>query len=163
VVAVFCLAAIGQGAFNTWRSADRDEIIALLKGKINRETFLIHKMPVSFGVASRVNGLLGGTKARVMTVGTFGRNYYFSVPVISNTFYEEEPFDRAFAAGKTDTASLTAFFNRNGITHVLFNLERFNPVACDTAVIDCMEKGRWFFRHFEPCFFGDKAVLCRLK
>jgi hypothetical protein len=159
----FCAIVLIQNAWNIGKSAQRDGIIDLIIGKIDRETFLTDKMPVSYGTALKVNQLLRGSNARIMTVGTFGRNYYFDVPVFSNTFYEEGPFDRAFSKVRPDTAALAAFLQKNKISHVLFNLERYNPATCDSQFLDCAQRSRWFAGHFKHVYFDGKGLLCKIQ
>ena len=163
VISIFCIAVFTQNAWNIWQSAKQEEIIDLIKGKIDRNTFLIHKMPVSFGLALKVNQLLKDTEARVMTIGTFGRNYYFNVPIFSNTYYEEEIFDRSFKKNAADTADISSFFRKKKISHILFNIQQYNPLECDSTIFDCTQRSRWLAQHCEQFYYNEIGFLCRIK
>ena len=163
VILLFFLAVFTQNAWNIWQSAKQEEIIDLIKGKIDRNTFLIHKMPVSFGLALKVNQLLKDTEARVMTIGTFGRNYYFNVPIFSNTYYEEEIFDRSFKKNAADTAVISDFFRKKKISHILFNLQQYNPIVCDSTIFDCTQRSLWLAQHCEQFYYNGTGLICRIK
>lgn len=111
---------IAQSAWNIAGKMRSDRILPLLAGTLDRDAFLSAQMPLSYGLSGDINGRLDPKRDKLMTVGTFGRNYYFDIPTLSNTFYEQEVFRNAFERGNAHPDSLSAFLDANGVTYILF-------------------------------------------
>jgi len=120
-LAVILIAVLAQDLFWIAHQASEQKIAGLLTGRVTREQFLGHHAPVSYTMAQEVNRLLDPSRHRLLTVGNYGRDYYFRVPVVTHTYYDTEPFDRAFARDSADPAVLAAFLREERITHVLFD------------------------------------------
>ncbi len=110
-----------QNALHIVQKGRKENILSLLSGEMDRETFLSSSMPVSYAWAESINRDLDPKLHKLMTVGGFGRNYYFNIPVLTNTFYDQEIFRNAFQKEKLKPDSVTAFFQRHHVTHLLFN------------------------------------------
>ena len=77
-----------------------DKIIDLVSGRISQEQFLNHHMPISHEMAGNLDQLLEPRSHRLLAIGNFGRNYYYNVEVITNTYYEAEILAQAFKKEK---------------------------------------------------------------
>jgi hypothetical protein len=110
-----------QNSVNIGNSMTADKIDELLSGRISRAQFLGYHMPISFDVANDLNSLLNPQTDRIFAIGTFGRNYYFTIPVITNTYYETEPLVRAFQKEQVQPQLLENFFKNERITHLLIS------------------------------------------
>lgn len=114
---------LAQNAVNVTQKLRSEKILPLLTGATDKRSFLAAQMPLSYGLAEGINRKLDAHADRLMTVGCFGRNYYFDVPVLTNTFYDQEVFRNAFGRGELKPDSVTAFLKDNHITYILFNWE----------------------------------------
>jgi hypothetical protein len=122
IVAVVVLIG-GQNCLNIAKSIHADRIDALMQGKISRSEFLTGHMPISFPIAQIANKVLDPTRTRILTLSTYGRNYYFDVPTLSVTYFDTEPFVSAYGKRQIDPDRMHLFLTRNRITHLLFNPE----------------------------------------
>ncbi|HKP96926.1 MAG TPA: glycosyltransferase family 39 protein [Fibrobacteria bacterium] len=161
-----CLGAAIVIAQNLWHVTVKlraDGILPLLAGETDANAFLSAQMPVSYVLSGEINSRLHAERDKLMTVGTFGRNYYFDVPTLSNTFYEQEVFRNAFTRGRTAPDSLTAFLDRTGVTHVLFNWDYLRKMHAGDAEFDLEGLQAYFADACETLYAGNGTILYRRK
>jgi len=112
---------LAQNAVNVSERLRSEKITPLFTGATDGPAFLAAQMPLSYGLASEINKRLDAKSDKLMTVGCFGRNYYFDIPVLTNTFYDQEIFRNSFGRGDLKPDSVTAFLRGNRVTYILFN------------------------------------------
>ena len=57
--------------------------------------------------------------AKIYTLGIFGRNYYYNIDTLIDSYYDSEVLESAFQKGKTNPSIWTAYLQKQRITHVL--------------------------------------------
>lgn len=152
-----------QNAWNISGKLRQDKILPLLTGEIDANAFLSAQMPISYGLSDEINTRLDARRDKLMTVGTFGRNYYFAVPTLSNTFYEQEAFRNAFQRGRLQPDTLSVFFARNGVTHILFNWGYLRKMHEQDDGFDMQALEGYFTATCRTLYAGGGAVLYELK
>ncbi len=144
-VAVYGLVALAlcQSAWNVWGSAREWRTAEYLRGEIPREELLRHHLPDTYPAVRHANARLDPERDRVMLIGTFGRSYYYDVPVLVNTYFDNEPFDRAFDRQRPAAELAEAFLAREGITHLQIQWQYLERYYADDPRFDLAA-----FRHF---------------
>jgi hypothetical protein len=97
-------------------------------------------------MAHDINGLLDPIRDRLLTVGNFGRNYYFDVPTVTNTYYDTEYLDRAFSRKGVDAAVLEGFLRRAGVTHILFDRDYYRRLHGQDGLVDTLALNTYMAR-----------------
>ncbi len=111
----------GLNTFHIISSARESGVAEVVSGKVAPEAFLRKRLPLSYGVAQDLRQLGLSNKDTVLTMGNYGRNYYFPVAAVTNLCWDTEYLDRAFRAGAHNNTVFTDFLSAYGISHVLFN------------------------------------------
>lgn len=150
VIWLFFSLAFLQSLFLIGKSMKDDRITDLITGNISKGQFLAYHMTYSYDVAEYVNKKLNPSSDRILTMGIFGRTYYFDIPTITVTYYDEEPFDRAFYKKNVNVAKLDSFLDNEKVTYILINRQFFFSQERLNAPID-----------FEAMqhYFDEKTVL----
>lgn len=162
VVLLVGAVVLAQNSVNIAQSMKTDRIVDLLTGRFTREQFLSHHMPVSFKMAGELTAVLDPDKDRIFAIGTFGRNYYFSIPIITNTYYETEPLVQAFQKERRQPEVLENLFRKEGITHLLINHSylRQSLKGNQTIALDALEK---YLKTLTPVLSQNQVTVYRLK
>jgi hypothetical protein len=125
----------------------RDRIDDLLLGRISREQFLGHHLPVSYTMAQQINQVLDPAQHKVMTIGNYGRDYYFRVPTLSHTYYDTEYLDRAFKTDSVAPEELERFLRDEHVTHLLMNWQYYGSVHGTSGLVDIDAMRRYLSEH----------------
>jgi hypothetical protein len=102
-------------------AARQSGVAQVVSGKLTSEAFLRKRLPLSYGIARDLARLDLSSGDTVLTMGNYGRNYYFPVPAVTNLCWDTEYLDRAFRTGEHDPTIFTSFLSDHGISHVLFD------------------------------------------
>ena len=152
-------------AQNIWHISEkfqRENIISLLTGEMDRNAFLSAQMPFSYVLSGEINQRLDPQHDKLMTVGTFGRNYYFDIPTLSNTYYEQEPFRTAFESGKLQPDYLDGFLSANRVTYILFNWEYLRKMHSRDKGFDLVALQTWFTNSCKIVYTNQGTVLYKI-
>ncbi len=136
VIMIILTLVLFQNIWNISKSMHEQRILDIITGKINRNSFLEFQMPVSYKMAKKINTVLDSETDRILTIGNYGRNYYFDVPVLTNTYWDTEYIDRAFRKNKLDIGILEDFLKREKITHILYNDAYYQKINYKNSYID---------------------------
>jgi hypothetical protein len=159
-VAILCAAGILlQNGYHLAQSLHRERIDALITGRINASTFLSTQMPISYSLAQKANARLSPAASRILTVGNYGRNYYFDIPTLTTTYYDTEIFSQAFRKDSLRVDLVDKFVTKEHITHLLFNQDYFQTIYADTNWIDQRAVRAYLTAHYAPVLFEGPAVL----
>lgn len=131
----------------------------LLLGRLSRDAFLSHHMPASYGMAKHVNEVLDPARHKMLTVGNFGRNYYFTIPVLTNTYYDTEWFDKSFAWGGGGPAVLDSTLDRLGVTHLLFSWDYYRMLHPTPELVNVPALESYLARSCRPVLRQGGVVL----
>ncbi len=162
VAGVLLSAAMLQNLIHIGDAMRENRIVSLLTGRISRDTFLTSHLPISYGFAQHINERLDSSRVRLLTIGNFGRNYYFDVPTVTHTYYDTECFDKAFAADGHDTAVVETFLRENRITHVLFDFGYYRRIHAQSRHVDTQAVERYLAKRFVPLMRTGDVVLLGL-
>ncbi len=154
-----CALALLQNTVNLSRDWAESKVLDVLEGSLSRNAFLSKQMPISYGWADEINKRLIPSENRLMTVGTFGRNYYFQVPVLSNMYYEQEIFRSAFERRAPHPDSIEDFLKANKITHLLFNWDYVRRMHSLDADFDQSALEAYFQTHFRLVMKSGEVSL----
>jgi 4-amino-4-deoxy-L-arabinose transferase-like glycosyltransferase len=146
-----------QNSANIFTAMKTEKIAALISGQITREDFLNYHMPVSYELAQKLNRMLDPQKAKLFAIGNFGRNYYYDMPVITNTYYEAEILSRAFQKKHLHPELFEEFLKKHGITHMLVNYSYLKQFYAYNPTI-AMDRLKNYLNHFKP-ILTQKAVV----
>jgi hypothetical protein len=150
---------LAQNAFGIAATLGADGIPDLLRGKVDANAFLSARMPVSYRLAGEINARMDASRGRLMTVGTFGRNYYFKAPTLSNTYYEQEVFRMTFSRGRANPDSLAGFLRNSGVTHILFNWDYVMKMNGRDAEFDVDGLREYLSRTCSAEPFGNGGIV----
>ncbi|MBD3242919.1 MAG: hypothetical protein GF331_20165 [Chitinivibrionales bacterium] len=136
---------------------------SLLAGRISADTFLASHLPVSYGFAQHINERLDPALHRLLTVGNFGRNYYFDIPAVTHTYYDTEYFDRAFAPEGHDTSVVERLVSETAVTHMLFDFGYYRRIHAHSRHVDARAVEDYLMNRFEPIMRSGDVVLFRVR
>jgi hypothetical protein len=159
IISLVCIFIVLYNLFSIYKSMKRDNIDSLLLQKITKEQFIKSSMPVSYGIAMVLNKSHGREITKLLTIGNYGRNYYFTPPVITNTYWDTEYFDKAFLTDNINTDILIDFFNRCGISHILFNNAYFQQYHFKNPHFDMKAWNKFCSTHFKVVAEYQDVVL----
>ncbi len=163
VIWLFFLTALGQSAFLILKSMNDERIIDLLKGKLSKTEFLIYHMPYSYDISKYANKNLNPKNDKILTIGIFGRVYYFDIPTITVTYYDEEPFDRAFYKKNLDIPYIDTFIQKEKVTHILINQLFFFSKERLNAPLYFEAMRKYFEQKTELIYQKGPVVLLKVK
>lgn len=162
-ICVFASAILIQNIYNISSGMKEQKISNLLTGQMGKESFLSFHMPYSYGMVRQINTILNRETDKVLTFGNFGRNYYFNIPVITNTYYDVEIVDRAFKNGEVNTEILENFLDNENITHLLFNPRYYSSFHRNDPSVDFNALEKYFNRNMTVVLKKDNYVLLEYK
>jgi hypothetical protein len=163
VIWLFFSLAFLQSLFLIVKSMNNDRITDLITGNISKGQFLAFHMTYSYDVAEYVNKNLNSSSDRILTMGIFGRTYYFDVPTITVTYYDEVPFDRAFYKKDVNVAGLDSFLNKEKVSYILINRQFFFNQERLNAPIDFEAMQHYFDEKTELVYQKGAVVLLKRK
>lgn len=155
--------AMVQNLVNIGGMMRENRLASLLAGRLSRGSFLTAHLPVSYGFARHINELLDPSRHRLLTVGNFGRNYYFDVPAVTHTYYDTEPFDKAFATDNRDTAVVETFLRQAQVTHILFDFGYYRRIHAQSRHVGTRAVEEYLMRRFEPVARSGDVMLLGLR
>jgi hypothetical protein len=159
----FFLLVFIQSLFFIGTSMKKEKILALIAGKINKTEFLHQQMPYSMDVSAYCDSGLNPDSAKVMTIGLFGRAYYFNIAVLTNTYYDEEWFDRAFWKEHENMDYLISRLKNNKITYLLINNTFFNSRERLSLPLNFELQSKFFSDYTVIMYQNGPIVLYRLR
>jgi len=115
---------------------EKEKLIRLYTFQEDSAAFLIRRLPDDYAFVSRLNKELDPRKNRVLSIGFFGKNYYFTVPVKTATYYESEVLSLAFKKDDFDFDYLFDFYKQEEITHIMIDLKRLDMFYEDQENFD---------------------------
>lgn len=145
-----------QNSVNIGLIMKRDKIVDLISRQVSQDQFLDSHMPVSHKMAKKLNRLLDHQDHRLLAIGNFGRNYYYDVEVITNTYYEAEILARAFITDNVQPKIFEDFVKKERITHLLINFAFLNQFFAKNPHFD-MDALKRYLSH-KPLILTQKAV-----
>tara|TARA_B100000315_G_scaffold228310_1_gene236908 strand:+ start:148 stop:1872 length:1725 start_codon:yes stop_codon:yes gene_type:complete len=159
IILILVLVIMVQNLYNIGSAMKEEKIWDLLTKKMDKESFLVSHMPYSYGMAGKINSILNPETDKILTVGNFGRNYYFEIPVITNTYYDVEIFDKAFKKGHINFNKLEQFLNREGITHIMLNMEYYRKFHSMDSSVDFSALKQYFNQMMKVVFSQNSFTL----
>jgi hypothetical protein len=159
---VICLASV-QSIVAISKDMQRNQIWPYLSGIITKDTFLRHHMSYSYDAAMFANKYLNRSTDKILTIGIFGRTYYFDIPALTNTYYDEEPFDMAFLKDSVMIEKIDLFLNKNNITHLLINKTFFFSKERLLFPIDFVAMQHYLDSTTEPIYQNGPLVILKRK
>jgi 4-amino-4-deoxy-L-arabinose transferase-like glycosyltransferase len=151
-----------QNLINIGSIMKNEKITDLIAGRISREQFLDHHMPISHKIAGELNRILNPRSDRLLAIGNFGRNFYYDVEVLTNTYDEAEIFARAFHKGKIQPQIFENFVKTHRITHLLINQAYLNQFFSSNTAFD-MAALNQYLRRFPVVLKQNAAVVYDLR
>ena len=141
-----------QNAFNIGMIMKKERIDDLILGKISSEQFLDYRMPISHKMANKLNQILDPQVSCLLTIGSFGRNYFYNMRVITNTYFEAEILAEAFEIDNAQPEMFNAFVEKEGISHLMINFSFFDNFFKNDASFD---------KHAFKKYLDQKTVILR--
>ena len=159
---VISLASV-QSVIAISNDMQKNQIWSYLSGAITKDTFLRQHMSYSYDAAQYANKHLNPATDKIMTMGIFGRVYYFDIPTLTNTYYDEEPFDMAFLKDSVKVEKIDRFLNRNNVTHLLINKTFFFSDERLRLPIDFKAMQNYFESTTVPIYQNGTLVILKRK
>jgi hypothetical protein len=159
---VISLASV-QSIIAISKDMEKNQIWSYLAGIITKDTFLRYHMSYSYDAALFSNENLNSSTDKIMTMGIFGRVYYFNIPTLTNTFYDEEPFDMAFLKDSVKVDKIDRFLNKNNVTHLLVNKEFFLSKERLQLPVDFVAMQHYLESTTEPIYQNGPLVILKRK
>ena len=148
IIYIFFIAALVQNVNNISSDMKQNQFFALVTGAIGKKAFLEKQMPISYKFAQQVNRQTSQESDIVYTIGTFGRNYYFDVRTLTNTYWDTEYIDKAFMKEELNSSLFDEFLAKNNITHLLFNDGYFLELHKDNPNFDLVNFKQYIQQNF---------------
>jgi hypothetical protein len=160
-LAIFGLILL-QNLVNVGAVMRNEKITDLIAGRITRDQFLDHHMPISHGMAGKLNRMLDPRSDRLLAIGNFGRNFYYDVEVLTNTYDEAEILAQAFSKEKIQPQIFEDFVKTHRITHLLINQAYLNQFFSSNTSFD-MAALNQYLRRFPVVLKQNAAVVYDLR
>lgn len=117
---VLLVAALLQNSRNLIILNNKLHIEAYLLGQLSRDEYATKNIPNSYIFAKTANSMTEEFRsAKIYTLGNFGRNYYYNIDTLIDSYYDSEVLESAFQKGKTNPSIWTTYLQKQKITHVL--------------------------------------------